>query len=349
VKASNTNPWMQFGSSVALSRSGNTLAVGAIRDDSGSTGTNGNPFDGSAIDSGAVFVYTRSGSTWSQQAYIKASNTGAGDEFGFRLALGDSSGDGNLLAVSANFEDSSASGVGGNGADNSMSSSGAVYTYTRSGTTWSTQSYIKASNPGANDEFGRYLAISADGSTLAVGADYEDSSATGIYLTAATWATPGANNTASDAGAAYVFGRSGSTWTQQAYVKALNTEANDQFGWSVTLSGDGNTLAVGAVSEDSNAQTFNQTAPALADNSFERNGAVYRYKRAAGTATWTHHQYMKSSLGDWGDAFANPKLTESGSRMAVGAPGEESAAKYMYGVQNNDTVSNAGAAFFIDG
>jgi hypothetical protein len=90
------------------------------------------------------------------------------------------------------------------------------------------QSYLKASNTGAEDEFGFSVAISGD--TLVVGAYLEDSSAVGVN-------NPD-DDTAIDAGAAYVFTRSGASWTQQAYLKASNTEAEDRFGHSVAISGD---------------------------------------------------------------------------------------------------------------
>jgi hypothetical protein len=115
LKASNTNAGDRFGV-VALSTDGNTLAVGAINEASAATGINGNQADNSAAGAGAVYIYTRSGTTWSQQAYIKASNTGTSDQFGGALAL---SSDGNTLAVGAVGEASAATGINGNQADNS--------------------------------------------------------------------------------------------------------------------------------------------------------------------------------------------------------------------------------------
>ena len=128
VKASNTGADDQFGGSVALSADGNTLAVGAIWEASNATGINvpGGQTDNSAGSSGAVYVFTRSGASWTQQAYVKASNTGASDEFGYSVAL---SADGNTLAVGAYLEDSNATGVNGDQTDNSASASGAVYLY----------------------------------------------------------------------------------------------------------------------------------------------------------------------------------------------------------------------------
>ena len=129
---------------------------------------------------------------WSQQAYIKASNTETLDIFGVSLAL-----DGDALAVGAESEDSSATGINGDQTDNSASNSGAVYVFTRdAGGIWSQQAYIKASNTQAGDRFGTMITL--DGDTLAVGAENEDSSATGV-------AGDQADNSAMDAGAVYVF------------------------------------------------------------------------------------------------------------------------------------------------
>jgi hypothetical protein len=171
-----------------------TLAVGAPREASAATGIGGNQDDDSTSGAGAVYVFTRSGTTWSQQAYVKASNTDVGDSFG-SVAL---SSDGATLLVGARFEYSAATGIGGNQADNSTLDAGAVYVFTRSGTTWSQQAYVKASNTGTNDEFGSALALSADGLTLAVGSPNEDSGATGLDGSQA-------DNSTSGAGAVYVF------------------------------------------------------------------------------------------------------------------------------------------------
>ena len=104
------------------------------------------------------------------------------------------------------------------------------------------QAYLKASNTDAGDRFGYSVAISGD--TVVVGAPGESSNATGI-------GGDQADNSASEAGAAYVFVRNGVSWTQQAYLKASNTNAGDEFGYSVTVSGD--TVIVGAYGEASDA------------------------------------------------------------------------------------------------
>ena len=255
VKASNAEAGDAFGFAVALSGDGNTLAVGVPSEASAAIGIGGNQADNTAASAGAVYVYTRSGTIWTQQAYIKASNTEAGDRFGASVAL---SSDGNTLAVGATGEGSALTGVTPGIVDettagNAAPGAGAVYVLTRSAGTWSQQAYVKASNTGAADNFGSSVALSGDGSTLAVGAIGEDGSA-------------------AEAGAVYVYTRSGTTWTQQAYVKASNAGAGDHFGTSAALSSDGNTLAVGATGEDSSAIGIGGNQ---ADNSATNAGAAY--------------------------------------------------------------------------
>ncbi len=141
LKASNTNASDGFGCNVALE--GDTLAVGAPFEASNATGVNGDQADNSAPSAGAVYVFTRTAGVWTQQAYLKASNTEAGDEFGISVALA-----GDTLVVGANGEDSNATGVNGNEANNNRAGSGAVYVFTRTGGVWTQQAYVKASNSG---------------------------------------------------------------------------------------------------------------------------------------------------------------------------------------------------------
>ncbi len=253
LKASNTGAGDRFGGAVSVS--GETVAVGAEQEDSNAVGIDGNPLDNSAPNAGAVYVFARTGTTWSQEAYVKASNTEP-DVFGCSVSVS-----GNTLAVGARLEDSAATGVNGNQADNSGGNSGAAYVFVRNGTTWSQQAYVKPSNTGANDLFG--WSISLSGNVLVVGAIGEDSSAVGIDGN-------GASNAALNSGAAYVFVRSGSTWSELAYLKASNTGASDQFGVSVAASGD--TVLVGADLEDSNATGVNGNQ---ANNSAGSAGAAY--------------------------------------------------------------------------
>jgi len=269
IKASNTDANDTFGYSVTLSDDGNTLAVGARQESSAATGVNGDQADNSAQSAGAVYAFTRdTGGVWTQQAYVKASNTDARDFFGLGITL---SGDGNTLAVGADSEKSAATGANGDQADNNAQSAGAVYAFTRdTGGVWTQQAYVKASNTDADDFFGFGVTLSDDGNTLAVGAHGEDRAATGV-------SGGQADNNARGAGAVYVFTRdTGGVWTQQAYVKASNTDAADFFGISVTLSGDGNTLAVGAHGERSAATGVNGDQ---ADNNRFDAGAVYVFRR----------------------------------------------------------------------
>ncbi len=128
IKASNTGPEDTFGSRLALNGDGNTLAAGAQLEDSGALGIDGDQDDDTATNAGAVYLFTRDGETWSQRAYVKASNTEAFDEFGSSLSL---SRDGSLLAVGAQFEDSAGQGVDADRADNDVFDSGAVYLFER--------------------------------------------------------------------------------------------------------------------------------------------------------------------------------------------------------------------------
>jgi hypothetical protein len=220
------------------------------------------------VDSGALYVFTRSGTTWSQQAYVKASNTGSGDWFGSHVAVSGS--DGNTLAVAARFEDSNATGVGGSQTDNSAADSGAVYVLTRAGTAWSQQAYVKASNTGAGDELGTYVALSDDGNVLAVGAEHEDGGSSLVNGNQS-------DNSKGNAGAAYRFMRFGSTWSQDRYLKASNpngweTTTGDKFGRSLAITPDGNILAVAGSKEDSNATGIDGDQN---DNSMDMAGAMY--------------------------------------------------------------------------
>ena len=327
VKASSSDPDDLFGYSLSLSNDGNTLAVGAIFEDSSTTGINTAP-DEAAADAGAAYVFARSGSTWSQQAYVKASNTGSLDRFGYSVAL---SGDGDTLAVGAAGEASNATGINGDQTNNSLGGAGAVYVFTRSAGTWSQQAYVKASNTDGGDEFGSSVALSADGNTLAVGAALEDGAGTGV--------NPTPNNALVDSGAVYVFARNAGVWSQQAYVKASNTGVLDLFGTSVALSGDGNTLAVGAPQEDSNATGVGGGSNELASNA----GAVYVLTRSG--TTWTPQAYVKASntgaLDNFGVSVA---LSSDGSTLAVGASGEASGTTGI-GTAPDEAAAGAGAAY----
>jgi hypothetical protein len=324
IKASNTHMGDHFGNGgtleghgVALSGDGNTLAVGAPYESSNAKGINGNQNDTSLYSAGAVYVFVRRNNTWAQQAYIKASNPGQSDKFGFVVSL---SQDGNTLAVSAPGEASAAKGINGDQNDNSIPEAGAAYIFTRSGTTWSQQAYVKASNtgePGVGDQFadgdrfGFSIGLSGDGNTLAVGAIVEDSGAKGIN-------GDQNDNSQPNSGAVYVFTRTGTSWSQQAYIKASNTDAADLFGYSVGLSADGNTLAASAYDEDSSAREIN----GVQDKGRRGTGAIFVFTRTGGK--WTQQAYLKASNAETGDSLGySIAISQDGNTIAGGAGDED--------------------------
>src|SRR5215468_5026307 len=160
-----------FGFSVALSEDASTVVVGADQE----------LVQGAA---GKAYVYVRSGSTWSEQAKLTPSDGAGGDHFGFLLAIS-----GNTVVV---------------GAPGHAAGAGQAYVYVRSGTTWSEQAKLKASDGAAGDALGWFVGISGD--TAIVGAPFHQA----------------------DTGQAYVYVRSGTTWSEQAKLKASDGASSDQ-------------------------------------------------------------------------------------------------------------------------
>jgi hypothetical protein len=318
IKAPNAEANDRFGASVAIS--GDTLVVGAPNEASNATGVDGDRTNNAAAGSGAAYVFVRAGSVWSLQAYLKASNTGAGDQFGFAVAI-----DGDTIAVGAFGEDSAATGIDGDGLNNAAGTSGAVYVFTRQSGVWSQQAYIKASNTGANDQFG--IGVSVDGDTLVVGAQSEDSGDPTNEL----------DDSQPAAGAAYVFARVSGIWSQQAYVKASRPEMLDTFGTSVSVSGD--TVVVGARAEDSNATGVGGDED---DNSLSDSGAAYIFTRTG--TTWTQTAYLKASNTDSFDLFGH-SVSIRGDILCVAAREEASASTGSNGDQANNDATESGAAY----
>jgi hypothetical protein len=310
-----------FGYSMALS--GDTLAVGVIGDDSGSRGVDGNQDDSSALYSGAVHVFRRTGATWQQEAYVKASNTGDDDYFGCEVALS-----GDVLAVAACNEDSAARGIDGNQNDESAQGSGAVYVFRRTGATWQQEAYVKSSNSDSADRFGAGLALSGD--TLVVGAPYEDSQATGVN-------GDEDDDSVMDSGAVYVFRHTGTAWQQEAYLKASNTGFIDNFGVSVAVSGD--TIAVGAWFEGSAARGVDGDQ---ANGDAPYSGAVYVFRRTE--TSWQQEAYVKASNTGSEDYFGQA-VALAGDTLAVGAFGEDSASQGVGGNEDDNAATDSGAVY----
>lgn len=217
--------------------------VGASNESSIGPGVNGDSTTVGATN-GAVYVFVRSGVSWSQQAFIKSAPPGsAGTSFGAALALAK-----DLLVVGA--------------PNDGAARDGAIYFFARSGTTWAQQSLRRASNARPSALFGASLAMVGD--TLAVGSPGETSSSTGI----------GGEETSmpplTQAGAVYLFAQQGGGWSQVEFVKASNTRAKAMFGASVALSST--RLVVGSPEETSNATGVNG---GQSDTSLLGAGAAY--------------------------------------------------------------------------
>lgn len=321
IKASNADPLDQFGWSVALSADGNTLMAGARREDSGSV-----PNDNSVSNAGAAYVFTRTGTTWAQTAYLKASNPDASDAFGENVAISD---DAQTVAAAAYYEDSAARSINGDAADDSASATGAVYVFTPVANVWGQQAYIKASNADADDELGRGLALSANGNVLIASAIREDGAG----------GAP-TDNSLFNAGVVYAFARIVATWTQSAYIKPEVPGAGDNFGFDLALTPDGTMLAIGSSGESSAATGIDGDQ---ADDSQFSSGAAYLF---TGGPNWSQRSYIKASntqdLDELGFAVA---LSASGDRIAVAAIGEDSASPGLDADQTDNSAARAGAVY----
>jgi hypothetical protein len=226
-------------------------------------GASGGDFEGN-VNHGAAYVFTRSGASWSQQTKLAVSDGAQVNGFGYAVALGS-----DTALIGTPFY-----GLG------SETSRGAVYVYTRSSAVWTVQQKLLAGDGAVSDNFGGAVALSGDTALIGAGS-----------------AKIGA---ASAQGAAYVFTRSGAAWSQQAKLVANDGVADDQFGWSVGLSG--NTAIVGARLDDVN------------NNS--NQGSAYVFVRN-GTA-WSQQQRLNNLDGGLADAFG-VSVSVSGDLIAVGA------------------------------
>ena len=241
-----------FGYSVALS--GDTVLIGARFDDD------------AGVDSGSVYVFTRSGITWTQQAKLTAADGEAGDEFGYSVALS-----GDTAVITANADDSDVKGV----------DSGSAYVFTRSGSDWSQQAKLTAADGAAGDLFGVRVALSGD--TALIGARLDDDDANGV-----------------DSGSAYVFTRSGDSWSQQAKLTAADGGAGDWFGYTVAFADD--TALIGAGNHDG-------------ANGVD-SGSAYVFTRSG--TTWSQKTKLTAADGKAGDQFGG-KVAISGDAAVVGA------------------------------
>ncbi len=256
IKASNSEALDRFGRAVDITE--DLFVVGAEHESSNATGVNGDQNNNLKPGSGAAYVFSNASGSWLQQAYLKASNSNNNDRFGLSVAIS------NLTTVvGASGEDNSATGINGNETLCCDYGSGAAYVFTKDivNNLWSQEAYMKASNTGGGDFFGETVAI--DRNTIVVGAVGEKSNATGVNGNQFDDSSP-------NSGAVYTFTRASSVWSQQAYIKASNSETLDVFGSSIAISND--TILVGVSQEDSNATGINGNEN---NNSADEAGAAY--------------------------------------------------------------------------
>ena len=259
---------------------GDTAVIGA-RDD-----------DDNGFNSGSAYVFIRTGTTWSQQAKLTAADAEAGDRFGNSVAV---SGDTAIIGVR---ED-----------DDKGRDSGSAYVFIRSGTTWSQQAKLTATDGAEEDKFGRDVAVSGD--TVVIGSPLDDDN--------------GARS-----GSAYVFIRSGTTWSQQAKLTATDGAASDEFGISVSVSGA--TALIGASGDDDKGIS---------------TGSAYAFIRSV--TTWSQQAKLTAADSAARDFFGF-SVSVFGDTAVIGAyqdddKGSESGSAYVFalgtdtdgdGVPNDD-------------
>lgn len=283
VKASDAGIGDYFGTSITLSNDGNLMAVGAPGEDSKDSSANNDIITidtfAAYLDNGGVYIFARNTEKWTEQTKLKPKPNYIqwNQKFGASVAL---SADGSTLAVGTPGDWTKVGGInnpnGGTYDPKVLNDygSGATYIFTKAGTTWVQDAYIKAAVVAAGNQFGSAVSLSGNGNILAVGSWMESSQATGINGDPLDLA-------ATNAGAAYIFARSGTTWVQKSYIKAPNTHAEDRFARMLSLDFSGDILAIGAYRESSKAQVINgdqsnkydevKDAPAAA------SGAAYIY------------------------------------------------------------------------
>ncbi len=334
-----------FGDAVAIS--GDTVVIGAPDEDSNTSGINGIKTNTGANGSGAAYVFVRNGNAWTQQAFLKASNTGQDDDFGYAVAIS-----GDTLIVGAYKEDSAAAGIGGNQDDNSLGDAGAAYIFVRSGTTWTQQAYLKPASPTSNGRFG--FAVGISGNRVVVTAEREKAAYVFVrdgtnwteearfqrrdtgsesnfgYCAAISRDTvfvgvPGVNGP----GAAYVFMREEGMWAEKQRLVSDNGAASVKSGFGFSVALDGDTAIIGAVEEDKGGP------------SNRGEGAAYVFVRAG--TNWSKQARLKASNPDFHDSFGWA-VGLSGNIAVVSALGEDSSAR---GINGNelDNSDSSGAAY----
>lgn len=297
------HPSTDFGRSLALSGDGRTLAVGSPSENNGA----GTPSE--VNFAGAVYVYTRNNDTWTVHSRVTSGEAEAGDFFGTQLAI---SSDGQTLAVGVPRRKGFLAPDALNPNGRYLSDVGAAYVLTRTGATWTQQAALKPP-PIDNTAFGKALALSADGNTLAVGAPGYTDAVTPRPIAPPDTAAPGA---------AYTFQRQVGQWSQQAVLKPTISEKLEGFGSALSMSADGRTVAVGAPAEMSKAVGIDGDP---ADNSARLAGAAYVFTQNNGQ--WKQRAYLKASNAashlEFGGCMA---LSADGNTLAIASRSESTSA-----------------------
>ena len=204
LKASDPQASAQFGRGVALNEDGTYAAVGAWAHDTNA--------GASGAAHGKVYIFTRSGSTWSQQTSFVSQNDTAEFRFGWRVRLDATA---TRVFISSRYDSSNSGGY----------AEGAVYVYKRTGSSWAYEARLNASDGAAWHTFGYDIATNSAGD----------------YLVAT------APSLSSSAGAVYVFTRSGTTWTQQVKLtEPGGATSNNRFGASIDINNDASYMVIGA-------------------------------------------------------------------------------------------------------
>jgi hypothetical protein len=296
---------------------GDVVVVSANSEDGSGTGVNPTP-DNSSSSTGCAYVFRWNGSAYVQEAYIKAQTNDSGLEFGRTLALYQ-----NTLVVGVNAGTTLAREK--------------VEVFDYNGSNWQYTTTLTASNAEVDDIFGAAVDIYED--FIIVGARVEDGSGTGI--------NPASNNSATGAGAAYLFKRTAGVWAQTAYIKASNTASNDNFGGPVRIYNG--KILIGANGEDSNATGLNGNE---SNNSASASGAAYlfTYNPTTGIPTQTH--YIKIPVGTPSSTNVLFASTENrsatlGDNIVVFGNGLEDSLASTTGIQYTPTTggSDTGAVY----
>src|SRR6056300_510457 len=291
IVSTDPTPGSEFGRGVAISGDGNTAIVGAWNYEESPT----------LYDSGAAYIFTKSGGSWVTGTKLMATDAQAQDYFGFSVSI---SGDGNTAIMGA-FEE-----WGPPSAPNARG--GAAYIFTRTNGSWDTGTKILEPGAEPHAQFGFSVSISSDGNTAIVGALLENGS-------------PSAPVT--DSGAAYIFTRTNGSWDTGTTIRAPDPGQDDRFGQSVALSSDGNTAIVGAFYDDGPpSEPVSQT------------GAAYIFTRSSGS--WDTGTKITAPGGATQDAFGiGVALSSDGNTAIVGA--------YLEDGTSPDVNFNSGAVYIF--